>query len=152
VEVDAFLADSVEAIDGKIYALGGGWDVLHGASVPLRHPRIGLAVLVRVPYTATNQEHRVEISLRDADENYLPLVEGPDPDNTATKIGTAFNIGRPPHLTPGSLQTVPLAMNLDGLVFKEPGNYNFVIEIDGSVEKRLSLRVISQPSLGLQVS
>ncbi len=146
IEVDAFLADSVDSVNGKVYALGAGWDSIVALQLPARHPRVGLAILVRVPYTATNQEHRVEVSLRDTDSHLIDLADNPlNPDEKVDKLGATFNVGRPPHLTPGDAQIVPMAMNIDGITFEHSGAYSFVIEVDGSEVKRLPLRVLGQP-------
>jgi hypothetical protein len=40
---------------------------------------------------------------------------------------------------------VPMAMNLDGLVFEQAGSYNFIVEIGGAEEKRLPLRIVAHP-------
>ena len=145
MEIDAFLADSVEAVNGKIYALGAGWDMVGVAQFPTRHPRIGLGILIRVPYDATNRQHKVEITLHDADGGIHPLAQNPsNPEKKLNNLSASFNIGRPPHLLPGDSQQVPLAMNLDGMVFEAPGSFSFVISIDGVEVKRLPLRMVEK--------
>lgn len=148
IEIDAFLADSVEAANGKIYALGAGWSIITAATFPAQHPRIGLGILIRVPYTMTNQQHKVEVSLQDSDGVILHVAQNPaDSSQSISKLVAEFNVGRPPQLTPGDPQIVALAMNLDGLIFEQPGSYSFCIEIDGTELKRLPLRLLSSPQL-----
>jgi hypothetical protein len=148
MEVDAFLADSVETVNGKIYALGMGWNVITTPAVPTTHPRIGLGMLIRVPYTATNQPHQMELRLEDADGQVLALTEKPgEPGESVHKLGATFNVGRPPQLTPGEEQIVPLSINIDRLTFEKAERYRFVIAIDGSDVKELSLRVAAQPTI-----
>ena len=139
MDFEAFLADSVVNADGKLFVQGGGWNVIHAQFVPVRHPRIGIAVIVRVPYTETNQNHKFSIGLEDADGSALVLGEGPE--GPLYELGADFNVGRPPQLQPGDEQLVPFAINLDGLVFHEAIGYNFVLRIDGQPRKRLSFRV-----------
>jgi hypothetical protein len=152
VQVEAFLADSVASAEGKLYVQGAGWNVINTAKVPTRHPRIGLGLIIRVPYTATNQMHKFELYLEDADGNELPLADAPPgtemPDEKIRRLGGQFNVGRPPTLQPGDEQLVAMAINLDGLMFDRQDSYKFVIELDGSREKELSFRVnqVLQPS------
>jgi hypothetical protein len=147
ISVDAFLADSVAGPgDGKIYILGGGWNVLHTQSLPTRHPRLGIAVLVTVPYLlATNEGHRLELHLEDADRTALPLGDAPPeaatPDGKLRRLTAEFAVGRPAGVEPGDEQVVAIAVNIDGLVFERAGSYSFVIAVDGQEAKRLRFRV-----------
>ena len=49
IELDAFLADSVASVQGKLYALGAGWNRIAVALFPARHDRVGIGLLFRVP-------------------------------------------------------------------------------------------------------
>jgi len=49
IELDAFLADSVASVQGKLYALGAGWNRISVALFPARHDRIGIGLLFRLP-------------------------------------------------------------------------------------------------------
>jgi hypothetical protein len=146
MEIEAFLADSVESVEGKLYVLGAGWNVLHTPSLPFRQPRIGIGLIIRVPYTATNQMHGFELTLQDADGQELPMGDAPaeagTPDGKIRRFGGQFNVGRPPSLQPGDEQLIALAVNIDGLEFERADAYRFVIELDGSPEKELPFRVL----------
>ncbi|MGI0156465.1 MAG: DUF6941 family protein, partial [Thermoplasmata archaeon] len=76
MEVDAFLADSVVSAEGKLFAQGAGWSTLAVQALPARHPRIGMGIIVRVPYTATNSPHHQEVRFEDGDGSEIPLTEG----------------------------------------------------------------------------
>ena len=56
------LCDSVACPEGKLYIQGGGWQTLQSDRYPVRIPRIGVAVIVTVPYarttSATNCHYR----------------------------------------------------------------------------------------------
>lgn len=151
MEVDAFLCDSIASAEGKLYVQGAGWNTIFSARFPARHARIGIGVLIGVPYTATNEPHEFEVRLEDSDGRRLPIVEAPpgvtSEDGRLYAIGGEFNMGRPPLLPAGDSQMVPLAMNVDGLVFDRPDAYNFVISIDGTEMKRLPIRLqqLAQP-------
>ena len=64
MEIDAFLADSVQAAGGKLHALGIGWQVIQASAFPVRHDRIGLGLVVR---TAPDEAgaHTLTLSLLD---------------------------------------------------------------------------------------
>jgi hypothetical protein len=145
MEVDAFLADSVVSVEGKLYVQGAAWNVLNTTQVPTQHPRIGIGIIIHVPYTATNQMHKFEVYLLDADDKELPLADAPpgaeNPNGKIRRFGGQFNVGRPPTLQPGDEQLVALAMNIDGLEFDRADAYRFVVELDGSREKFLPFRV-----------
>lgn len=147
LEVNAFLADSVTTAEGKIYAHGVGWNLLMATVLPVQHSRIGVGILIRVPWTSTNQSHEMQLRLEDADGCALPLTDKPEgePGEKAYKVGTNFNVGRPPYLAPGEDQIVPMSINIDGLRFEKAERYRFVISIDGTDVKNLPLRVVAQP-------
>ncbi|SRR5712691_2379309 len=154
ITVEAFLADSVVNPDGKLYVQGGGWNVLHTFGLPFRQARIGIGVIIRVPYQlATNESHKFEVRLENADGTQLPLGDAPPgapvPDGKVRKIGGDFPVGRPPGVLPGDEQSVAIAVNIDALLFEQPGVYRFVISIDGRDLKMLRFRVnlITQPQM-----
>jgi len=152
VQIDAFLADSVVTAEGKLFVQGAGWDNINTPGFPYAHDRIGIGMLVRVPYTDTNQDHRFAISLEDEDGQELPLADAPpgveSPDGKIRRIEGAFNVGRPPTLVAGDDQLIPMALNFNGLPLEHPGRYTFVVEIDGTEAKRLPFRVHQMQSFG----
>ncbi len=145
MELDAFLADSVVNAEGKLYALGAGWSAVAVTALPARHPRIGIGMIFRVPYTETNKVHRPEIRLEDGDGHEMAIGDAPPgsetPDGKIYRVSTEFNVGRPAQLQPGDDQLVAMAVNIDGLVFERADSYRFVISIDGNDAKSLPLRV-----------
>lgn len=153
VTVDAFLADSVVVADGKLYVQGAGWDTIVTAVFPFRQSRIGIGVLLRIPWTATNKMHDFSVKIVDPDENEVALADPPPgtelADGAIRELRGQFNVGRPPMLTMGDSQVVPIAMNLDGIVFAEPSTYNVVIAVDNDVMRRLPIRILAQtPRMG----
>jgi hypothetical protein len=154
MEIDAFLADSIEAVNGKLYALGAAWNHLFTQVTPFRQARIGLGIAVHVPYTATNEPHRFEVRLEDADGRLLPVGDAPpgsdEPDGKLRRLGGQFTIGRPPLLTPGAEQMVALGMNFDSLIFEAPGGYCFVMSLEGEDVKRIGFTVTQIPQMPTQ--
>jgi hypothetical protein len=145
MEVEAFLADSVTNAEGKLYVLGAGWNILNTQVLPFRQARIGIGLIFRVPYTATNQIHRFEVYLLDADGLEIPLGAAPPgveaPEGQIRRLGGQFNLGRPPFIQPGDEQLIAVAINLDSLEFSRADSFSFKVEVDGTVVKELAFRV-----------
>jgi hypothetical protein len=145
MEVDAFLADAAEAVQGKVYALGIGWDTVHVRSLPAVHPRASIGLVIRVPYTATNQMHTVLVHLEDEDGDRVLIGDEPSESDSDPKqvfeIGGQFNVGRPPLLPPGDAQVVCLALTVNSLRLEKPAMFHWVISVDGTPLKRLPMRV-----------
>jgi hypothetical protein len=146
VELDAFLADSAEAVQGKLYALGVGWNAIFVRVFPAVHSRVSVGIVIRVPYTATNQPHTVRMHLEREDGELYPLGESvltasESEPTEVFEIGGQFNVGRPPLLPPGDEQMVCLALTVTDLHFDKPSRLTWVISIDGTEMKRLPMRV-----------
>jgi hypothetical protein len=139
--IDAMLCDSVAVADGKLYIHGGGWNTITPDSFPTQLPRVGLAVLVSVPYTGTNENHKLGIQLQDQDGRRMALGPGHAVPDDGPAFGAMFNVGRPPMLQRGDPQPVPFAVNIDGLPIDVPGAYSFVLTIDDKEIHRLRFRV-----------
>lgn len=145
IEVDAFLADAAETVQGKIYALGVGWNVIAAGQFPVRHASLAVAIVVHVPYLATNEPHRIELRLEDSDGHPVPLGDAPPgaeaPDGKIYRVGGDIEMGRPAGLPAGDEQLVPLTITLRGLEFPRPDHYRFVVSADGEDRKVLRIRV-----------
>jgi hypothetical protein len=144
--VDAFLCDSAVVAEGKLYIQGGGWNMLTAASFPFVQSRIGVAVIIGVPYTATNRSHTFELRLLDQDGQPVPIgpVVGTDETGALQRpsgVAAQFNLGRPSLLRAGDAQNLPFAINLDQLPIESPGAYSFVLGISGQEIERLTFRV-----------
>ncbi|HYJ61266.1 MAG TPA: hypothetical protein VE032_07380 [Actinomycetota bacterium] len=126
MNVDAFLADAVQASGGKLHALGIGWSVLRVSGFPARHDRIGIGVTVRSA-AAEAGPHTLTISLL-------------DPAGAPRPLGTEGSL-RAGFATPAGDGTATLALNLDGLTFETGGEHTFVLTVDEDATTRLSFHV-----------
>ena len=134
------LADAATAVEGKHYIHGGGWDSLFAGSFPVTHPALSVAIRLRVPWTDTNQPHALELDVVDGDgQSSLPTPPGP--------LQGTINVGRPPQLTPGEDQVVPLALNVNGLKFEHAGGYAVLLRLDGLEATRAPFKVRPIPEL-----
>jgi hypothetical protein len=141
MEIDAFLADSAESVQGKLYAMGIGWNAIVAGGFPFSQSRIALGIMVQVPYNETNEQHGLSVHLEDEDGRRKQLgIGGPDGAPIA-ELRSSFTVGRPAGLPAGDAQMVSFAMNFDQLPFDAPAMYNWVISIDDVAVKRLPMRV-----------
>jgi hypothetical protein len=137
MDVDAFLADTVQSAGGKLSAFGIGWRVLSVGAVPARHDRVGLGVFVRLG-GADAPAHRLEVRLLDPAGHERALGRGPD--------GADIAVIQAPFEVPGvGERTATFALNLDGLVFDREGTYTFAIRVDGLEGVRLAFDVQTRP-------
>lgn len=133
VELSTFLlADHAEAVNGKLYVVGGGFNRIGAYQFPAAHNHLSVGAVIHVPWEATNQPHTLELRLVDADG--VPVV--PEP------LQGGFEAGRPPGLRVGDEQLVVLVFNFNGLVFDKPGAYEFHLLVDGSEMGLLRFTVV----------
>lgn len=129
------VADAAIAAEGKHYIHGGGWDSITGSSLPLIHPSIAIAFLIRVPWAETNMPFSLELDVLDADAaSILPTPPGP--------VGGPMTVGRPPNAIPANPLLVPMVFTLNGLAFAQPGDYVFVIRVNGEERARFPIHIV----------
>lgn len=116
------LADRAEAVNGKLYMMGGGWDRLY--VVDFGTPQsISVAMGILVPWNATNVNHSLAIRVQTADANEL------------VGLGLNFNTGRPPTLGQAESQRIVLAFQL-AIRLPGPGTYEIRALINDSESKK----------------
>jgi hypothetical protein len=111
------LADSAQAVNGKLYVLGGGWSVTGPAATPS-----ALAIKFEVPWEAANRKHKVRIELLDSDGQPV-LVPGPESPQ-AMLIQADLEVGRPPGILQGTSLDSTFAINIGPLPLR-PGRYEW---------------------------
>jgi hypothetical protein len=131
------LADGAQEAGGKLYVLGGGWNQVMLPQVPGPLPNLAIAALLGVPWNDTNTPILFELFLVHEDDalDAAPLVSG------------TLTAGRPPGATPGEEIPIPLAMNLNNLLFEKTGGFAFVLRCNGEELARAKFRV--EVTLGL---
>lgn len=132
----ALLADAVQAVRGKLFILGGGWDTLWVARFPARHPSLAIGLRLRVPVSWARDELKLSVELQDADGH--PLLPKP----------LAHDIELPPSSRQPSNATdfgLVRSFTFNNLVFQGEGSYSFVISVDGEPVSRLRFSVRARP-------
>jgi hypothetical protein len=125
------VADGAQAVGGKLYILGGGWDRIMLPEFP------GTAQLpfyvvfsISVPYALTNRKINFGVSIHDSDGE---LVDEPAQGQ--------LEQGRPPGLRPGTPQRIPFAAALNPL-FPTPGRYVIRVTADGDPAGEAAIEVV----------
>jgi hypothetical protein len=145
IGITAFLADSAEAVNGKLYVLGAGWDQLVVSSLPAVQQRVALGVLLQVGWNDTDVEHDVTLRLETEDGAPVLLarnVPGAPPGTAVAAIGHRFTAGRSALVRAGDAQTLPVTFTINDLLLERVGGYSWVIEVDGEIARRLPMRVM----------
>ena len=144
MRVDAFLADTAEVINNKIYALGLGWNTIYARGFPVVHRRLALGLTVHVPFTDTNSTHKLEVRLVTEDGQDHPIGMRADAEGKPamlTAMGGEFTLGRPPTLVDGDEQIASFAFVVEAMRFEDSGKFEWVVTIDEIEATRLPMRV-----------
>jgi hypothetical protein len=129
------LADSAEALGGKLYMLGGAWDRINvRTGFPFDH-HMTVSVSVLVPWHRTNEKHVLSLQLTDEDGAAM-----------MPKIDAEFEVGRPSGAVHGQSLRSLVVFNIAGLKLPRPGTYSIAGLIDGEERNTTSFHVI--PVLG----
>lgn len=108
------LTDHSEAISGKLYAMGGGWNMLRFPELP-QEMSFGIAFGLDVPWDETNQRHTLRL-----------WTEDPDGERLGDELSLDLETGRPPGLVPGQDQRVVLSITAT-IAFETSGPHAVVM-------------------------
>ena len=129
-------ADCAQAVGGKLYILGGGFNHLAVPEFPAAHT-FDVALIVDVPWDNTNRPYDVAIELVDADGQSLGY-----------RAEATLETGRPAGARPGTSFALPLAIPVS-VEFPVPGRYAIRGEVNGVEVRRAVLDVVSTAAVGL---
>ena len=141
MEVDfAFLADSAEAVNGKLYVIGGAIDTIWGRQVPLIHPHLAFVLRLIFDVAEIGRKHKLEIQIMDED------------GAITAQLGGDLEIpAKNPNLPKGWRQGFATVLNFQNLNFVKFGSHSFNILVNNSSLKSIPLQVaqhIEIPRLG----
>ncbi len=134
----ALLADAVQAVQGKLFILGGGWDTLWVPRFPARHPSLAIGIRLRVPVSWAAEKLKLSVELQDADGK--PLLPTPLSQNIKLSPGQQ----RSQHATDFGLVR---SFTFNNLPFRAEGPYSFVISTDDEPVSRLRFTVKARKPL-----
>jgi hypothetical protein len=122
------LADKAEAVGGKLYLMGGGFDRVGLSQLP-GSAQLDVALGILVGYNETNQQHSFELRCEDADNGEVfPAVQG------------SFEVGRPPGMGVGNEQRAIIVLR-GPFPMKAAGDYSWVVSLDGERQPATRFRV-----------
>ena len=126
------LADHSEALNGKVYAMGAGWNVLRFPQLPQQWA-FGLALGVDVPWDNTNQRHALTMH-----------IEDPDGELLGDEFSMEFEAGRPPGSIQGSDQRIVLSLRTQA-EFATAGPHAVVVKVADEEIGRSRFYVVEAP-------
>lgn len=117
------LADAAEAVNGKLYVLGGGWSVVGPDPAPM-----AVAMKIEVPWDQGNERHRLALRLLDADGHPV-LLQGPQ-GKVPVVLEADFETGRPAGVRPGTPLDVVMAVQVGPLALDPGCRFEWRLTID----------------------
>jgi len=130
MEVDfAFLADGAEAVNGKVYVVGGAFDTIWAKETPVTYSKLSFVLRFIFDAAEVERKHKLEI-----------ILMHEDGENVA-KVGGALHIKRDSQLYKGWRHSFLTVMNFVNLVFPKFGDYSFHIVFNNNTVKAIPVRV-----------
>jgi hypothetical protein len=141
------LADSAQAVGGKLYVLGGGWSITGPDPAPS-----AIALLIQVPWNQANVRHTFELVLLDADGHPVLIQPDPESEPQPLRIEGHFEAGRPAGLQPGTPLDTTAAINISPLPLPPGGRFVWELRIDGRAEEDWHLPFSTRPAISRMAS
>ena len=135
MDIDLALLADAATVDasGKLNILGV-FDRITAGEFPARHGRVAMVL-------------RFSAGLDDAGTHEMVLrIKGPSGEELASLSGN-IQFG-PGGRGSGGRIKVPHVLNLDGIVFENPGRYSFDVSVDGEHQVSIPLTVATMPGSG----
>jgi hypothetical protein len=124
MKLTLMLADSAQAVGGKLYILGGGWSITNATNITM-----SIAIKIEVPWDQTNVSHKLKLVLLTEDGQPVTV------NDRVCEIQADFEVGRPPGLKPGTPIDVPLAINMSQLNLLPSSHYVWHCSIDDKTDE-----------------
>lgn len=124
MKITLLLAEAAQAVNGKLYILGGGWSLMGPDPSPM-----AIAMRVEIPWDEANKRHRLRLDL--VDEDGRPVMAQTAEGERPVEVSGDFEVGRPAGLRPGTPLTVAMAFTVGVLPLKAEGWYLWRCAIDG---------------------
>ena len=139
IRATLLLCDSAQALEGKLYILGGGWNVTGPDPVPS-----AIAMYIEVSWDMANSPHSWRLELLDSDGQpvTVPTPMGDQP----LVIGGEFEVGRPPGVTPGTGLGIAQAINLAPIPLVPGGRYEWRLHIRDETDDNWRLPFSTRPA------
>jgi hypothetical protein len=111
----ALLADAAQAVGGKVYVLGGGWNLFRAPNFPAP---VQLAIAIGLGFTGEEVGIQFPLNVAIADDNGVPVVP---------EMKGQVETGQPaPDVPKTASVKIPVAINIS-LSLPHPGSYGIVV-------------------------
>jgi hypothetical protein len=124
------IADAAVVQAGKLYIHGGGWDGIQANALPVTHPSLAIAFVMRVEYSEALTDIPILIELLDDENPAGPRLEG------------TIRVGHPAMAQPGNPIFVPQAVTFNALQFTSYATYRFRVSSAGRVLGESLFRIL----------
>lgn len=129
------LADHSEAINGKLYMTGGGWNVLRFPQLP-HEWGFHIALGIDVGWDETNERHTLQLNVQD-----------PDGVELGDDFTVEFETGRPPGMPAGQEQRLVMSIGTR-TTFSTAGPHAAVVHVNGEELGRARFYLTEGPLQG----
>lgn len=136
MKLTLLLADSAQAVSGKLYILGGGWSITDSKNI-----NMAIAIKIEVPWIEANTRHNLQLSLVTEDEQPVKIDDGQN-----CEVQGNFEVGRPAGLRPGTPLDVTLAVNIARLNLSPDSRYVWRCFIDGKTDPTWEVAFSTRPT------
>jgi len=136
------LADAAQAVNGKLYVLGGGWSITGPGPTPS-----ALAIKIDVPWDEGNKKHRFRLALIDGDGQPVMVPTAVQATTMPVELSGEFEAGRPAGLKPGTPLDVVLALNIGPLPLQADARYVWRMWIDDQTREDWEVSFSTRPKL-----
>src|SRR3972149_2492159 len=119
------LCDAAQAVQGKLFVLGGGWSIAGPGPVTM-----GLAMKIEVPRGQAHQGRDLRLALGPGDGEPVLLPE-PDGEPRPVDVAAKFEVGRPPGLRPGTPLDYVMALNIAAMPLPPNQRFEWRLGDDG---------------------
>ena len=139
MKVTLLLADAAEAVNGKLYILGGGWSVTGPEPSPM-----AIAIKIEVPWDQGNLVHKLQLRLVDADGQ--PVLAESEDGEVPIVLDADFETGRPAGMKPGTPLDLTMAVTLGPLPLEPASRYEWRLTIDGVEDDEWRVAFSTRPA------
>ena len=127
------LCDWAEAVNGKLYVLGGGWSrMTANQPVPL-----ALAIKLGVDWDQANKKIPIKVTLVTEDGQSVIINDQP------VVLDAGVEVGRPAGTKPGSTLDAILVFRFPGLTL-DLGGYSWIVEAGGEEAGRIPFDAVAK--------
>jgi hypothetical protein len=126
------LADYGESVNGKLYTMGAGWNVLNFPELP-QEWRFSVGLGIDVGWDETNRRQSLEM-----------VIEDPDGNELGDEFSLDVEAGRPPGLPAGQDQRLVIAINV-GATFEMAGPHALIVRSGDEELERARFYLVQAP-------